>query len=171
MKQRLGPVLIGWTENVDLPEWNVKRLRAKVDTGARSSALHVENIVELPRDRVSFDVVLHREKRDRRIHVKARICRRSRVRSSNGLTEIRYFVSTILRLGPVDREIEISLVDRGKMIHRMLLGRSALSPFVIDADRRMIQSPRKKKTTTKKGTKSRSKKPLLHPGERSRRGA
>ena len=49
MTQARGePVLIGWTEFVDLPDWGVKRLRAKIDTGARTSALHVENIEELP---------------------------------------------------------------------------------------------------------------------------
>jgi len=143
---RAEPVLIGWTENVDLPEWNVRALRAKIDTGARSSALHVDNIEALPRGRVRFDVVLHRKKRDRKVHVTTRIHRRSRVRSSNGLTENRYFVRTTLRLGPIEREVELSLVDRGRMIHRMLLGRTALAgPFLIDVDRRMVQSPRKKK--------------------------
>ena len=142
---RSEPVLIGWTEYVDLPDWKVRRLRAKIDTGARSSALHVENIQELPRGRVRFDIILHREKRDRRVHVTAPIVRRSRVRSSNGQSETRLFVRTTLRLGPVEREVEVSLVDRGHMIHRMLLGRTALSgPFLIDVDRRMLQSPKKK---------------------------
>lgn len=147
-----APVLIGWTENVDLPDWDVRKLRAKIDTGARSSALHVENIVELPRNRVRFDIVLHRKTRNRRYHVTSRIERRSRVRSSNGLTETRYFVRTMLRLGPVEKMIEISLVDRGAMIHRMLLGRTALSgPFLIDVDKRMVQSPRKKRAASPRG--------------------
>jgi hypothetical protein len=138
-------VLIGWTENVDLPDWSVRRLRAKIDTGARTCALHVENIEELSRDRVRFDIVLHRDKRDRTVHVVAPVRRRSRVRSSNGHSETRDFVRTLLRLGGVEREVEMSLVDRGRMIHRMLLGRSALGPpFVIDASRRMVQSPKKK---------------------------
>jgi len=146
MKQPTEPVLIGWTEFVDLPDWNVRKLRAKVDTGARSSALHVEHIVELPRNRVGFAVVLHRKKRDRRVHVIAHIHRRSRVRSSNGSSETRYFVRTKVRLGPIEREVELSLVDRAAMIHRMLLGRSALSgPILIDVNHRMIQNPKKKK--------------------------
>lgn len=148
MSRAAAPVLIGWTENVDLPEWDVRKLRAKVDTGARSSALHVENIVELPRNRVRFDIVLHRKKRNRRYHVTSRIERRSRVRSSNGSTETRYFVRTLLRLGPVEKMIEVSLVDRGAMIHRMLLGRTALSgPFLIDVDKRMVQTPKKRRVS------------------------
>ena len=139
------PVLIGWTELVDLPEWGIRRLRAKVDTGARTSALHVQNIEELPRGKVRFDVVLHRKKRDRRIHVLTSITRRGRVRSSNGQLTERLFVQTVLRLGPVEKRIEVSLVDRQKMIHRMLLGRSALTgPILIDVDRRLTLGARKR---------------------------
>lgn len=133
------PVIIGWTEYVDLPDWGVSRLRAKVDTGARTSALHVENIQELPRDHVGFDVILHRKKRSRRVHVKTRIVRRGVVRSSTGHRTRRIFVRTTLRLGPLVKEVEVSLVDREKMIHRMLLGRNALTgPVLIDVDRRMV---------------------------------
>jgi hypothetical protein len=154
MKSPAEPVLVGWTEYVDLPDWNVRRLRAKIDTGARSSALHVEDIVELPRDRIRFTVVLHREKQDRRIRVSARVRRRSRVRSSNGIVENRFFVRTTLVLGPVEREVELSLVNRGKMNHRMLLGRTALAgPFLIDVDRRMVLSTKKKKRSKKKTSK------------------
>jgi len=160
------PVVIGWTEYVALPDWGIDRLRAKVDTGARSSALHVENLEELPRGRVAFDVVLHRAHRDRRVHIRARVTRRSRVRSSSGHGDYRYFVETTLRLGPVEKRIEVSLVDRGKMIHRMLLGRSALSgPFLIDVDHRMLQGGRKKKK--KKASKKTSGKPRRKAPARS----
>lgn len=144
-------ILIGWTEMVDLPDWGIKRLRAKVDTGALTSALHVENIRELTRDLVSFDVVLHRAKRDRRVHVKAAIVRRSRVRSSNGHQASRIFVRTRIALGSVIRSIEVSLVDREQMVHRMLLGRAALTgAFLIDVDRRMLLSRRRKKAAKKR---------------------
>lgn len=144
MKAHQEPVVIGWTEAVDLPEWGIRGLRAKVDTGARSSALHVENIRELPRDQVAFEVVLHRRRRDRRVRVRARVSRRGRVRSSNGHLSERLFVRTRLRLGGVEKEIEVSLVGREKMIHRMLLGREALAgPFLIDVDHRLLQSRRK----------------------------
>lgn len=143
---RREPVVIGWTEFVDLPKWGVKNLRAKVDTGARTSALHVENIEELPRGFVRFDVVLHRQKRNRRVHVKAKVSRRSGVRSSTGHKSQRLFVETTLRLGPVEKRVELSLVDRQKMIHRMLLGRAALTgPFLVDVDRRMTLRPKRRK--------------------------
>ncbi len=151
MKARRTPVLIGWTEYVDLPDWGVRRLLAKVDTGARSSALHVENIREQPRGIVRFDVVLHREKRDLHVHVHAHVKRRSRVRSSNGELAQRLFVETTLRLGGVEKTIEVGLVDRAKMIHRMLLGRAALAgPFLIDVDHRMLQSKRRRRRARRK---------------------
>jgi len=142
--------LIGWNEYVNLPDWGVKRMRAKIDTGARSSALHVENIRALPRDRIKFDVVVHRNKRDRHISVIAKVARRSRVKSSNGQFEQRYFVTTLLQMGAIEKEIEFSLVDRGEMIHRMLLGRSALAgDFIVDVSRRHVLNPKRKKITSK----------------------
>jgi hypothetical protein len=141
------PMVIGWAERIGLPDWGIAGLRAKVDTGARTSALHVENIEELPRDRVAFDVVVHRAKRDRRVHVTARVTRRGSVTSSNGERSHRLFVKTTLELGSITREIEVSLVDRAKMIHRMLLGRSALEgPILIDVNHRMaVSKPRGKR--------------------------
>ncbi len=142
MLQRRGGrlvVLIGWNEYVDIPAWGIRGLRAKVDTGARSSALHVDDVRELPHGRVCFDVVLHREKRDRRIHVETAIRRRGRVRSSDGRYSERIFVSVPVRIGPVEREIELSLVDRQRMIFRMLLGRTALAGhFLIDPSRQQL---------------------------------
>jgi hypothetical protein len=155
---RREPIVIGWTEFVDLPDWGISDLRAKVDTGARTSALHVENIEELPRGYVRFDVVLHRKIRDRRIHVHAKVTRRGRVRSSTGHRTHRLFVETTLRLGPVEKRVEVSLVDREKMIHRMLLGRAALTgPFLIDVDRRLALGP--KKRSKKKAVKRTKKRP------------
>ena len=169
MKAHRTPVLIGWTEYVDLPDWGVRRLLAKVDTGARSSALHVEDIRELPRGIVRFDVVLHREHRDRRVHVRARVTRRSRVRSSNGELSPRLFVETTLRLGGVEKPIEVGLVDRAKMIHRMLLGRAALAgPFLVDVDHRMLQSKRRRqqlRRTKQGGRRSRPTRSEAKPSE------
>lgn len=131
--------MIGVTEYVDIPEWRILRLRAKIDTGARSSALHVENIRELGGGRVSFDVRLSRSESDRRVTVEARVARRGHVRPSNGELQARIFVAVRVRIGPVEREIELSLVDRGRMIFRMLIGRSALShAFLVDPSRSYV---------------------------------
>ncbi|HEY3234813.1 MAG TPA: RimK/LysX family protein [Polyangiaceae bacterium] len=135
------PAIIGFAEYVDIPEWHIQRLRAKVDTGARTSALHVENIRELSNTTVSFEVRLHRKNLDRRVTVTVPIKRRARVRSSSGVSEPRIVVSAGVRIGGIEREIELSLVDREKMIFRMLIGRSALAhSFLVDVGRRYVVS-------------------------------
>ena len=114
-------------------------MRVKVDTGARTSALHVEELRDLPDGFVAFDVVLGRGRKKRTAHLRARVRRRARVRSSTGHVTERVFVATLLRLGPIEKEIEISLIDREHMIHRMLLGRNALTgSLLIDAGRRFL---------------------------------
>lgn len=132
-------VRIGWSELVDLPDWHIRGLRAKIDTGARSSALHVDDLKLLSRNRVSYQVVLHRSDHDRRVRVVEKIVRRARVRSSTGAYTHRIFVRTHLRLAGVEREVEISLVDRGDMNFRMLVGRTALEGrFVVDPSHRNL---------------------------------
>jgi hypothetical protein len=143
-KQRSLPV-IGIVEYVDMPLWKIAGLRAKVDTGARTSALHVENLREIGANRVRFDVRLHRKKLHRRITVDAPIARRARVRPSSGVSQMRIFVSTLVKIGEHSRVVELSLVDRGNMIFRMLLGRSVLeNQFLVDAGTRYRLGRRRK---------------------------
>lgn len=118
------PVIIGWREWIELPDWGV-RLRAKIDTGARSSSIDVAELVLLPDDRVQFAIRMSRRK-ESVIHVETLIASRARVRSSNGQTQDRIMVKTTLRLGGVEKPILISLACRKKMLHRMLLGREAM---------------------------------------------
>jgi hypothetical protein len=133
----------GWRERVDLPDWGILRLPAKLDTGARTSSLHVIDLRALPGGLVSFDVVLSRKRSDRRVRIEAPLIRTQRVRSSSGVLTLRHVVRTRLRMGAIEREIEINLVDRGPMIHRMLIGRSGLAGIAVSADRRYaITSPR-----------------------------
>ena len=121
------PIAIGWVEYVAIPDWHIARLRAKMDTGARSSALHVENIREIGHGRVQFEVRLHRRNADRRVTVQAPIKRRGLVRPSSGHAAMRIFVQVRVRIGAEEQDVELSLVDREKMIFRMLIGRSALA--------------------------------------------
>lgn len=146
--------MIGWSEAVDLPDWGISGLRAKSDTGARTSALHVENIVLRPRGVVRFDVILSRRRRHRRVRVEARVTRRGRVRSSTGHYATRLFVTTTLRVGSVERQVELSLVDREKMIYRMLLGRTALEGLLVDPMHRNVlgEPPRRRRTRKAAGT-------------------
>ncbi len=138
MKKR-NAITIGWTEYVDLPDWNIARLKAKVDTGARTSALHVESVEKQEDGTVCFQVILNRNDPEDRVKVHAPILKEGRVRSSNGKYSQRYFVKTRIRIGTVEKEIEISLVSREKMIYRMLLGRKALEKdFIVDVSKREL---------------------------------
>ncbi len=129
---RLQKVVLGWSEPVEFLDWRVK-VRAKVDTGARTSALHVENLEQIAPDRVRFDVVLDRNKLHRRVHVEAPVLKWARVRSSTGHFTRRCFVRTTVRIAGVEKQIDLSLVSREKMIFRMLIGRTALErDFVVD---------------------------------------
>lgn len=131
-------LVLGWAEVVELPEWGIRGLRAKVDSGARTSALHVESIEELGGDRVRFHVVVTRRP-VRRVHVEAVVCRRAAVRASSGHAEPRIFVRTALRVGRHEHPIEIGLVARDTMRFRMLIGRSGVPRGVlVDCARRYV---------------------------------
>mgnify|MGYP005851416087 CR=1 FL=1 len=137
--------IIGWKETVDLPEWGIGSILAKSDTGARRSALDVNNIVELPGERVQFDIVLNRKDRDRTRTVIAPINHQTHVRSSNGEQHERYFVRTKVVIHGRAKEVEFSLVSRSSMVCRILLGRKALEgDFLVDASLKHVSGPRKK---------------------------
>jgi len=146
---RRPKVVIGWAEDVDLPEWGISCLRAKVDTGARTSALHVEDLAVLADGRVRFHVVVNRKHPRKPVAVCAPVVKWGRVRSSTGHYTMRCFVKTRVRIGNVEKIIEVSLVSREKMQYRMLLGRTALGKdFLVDVSKRHAlarKSIRKKK--------------------------
>jgi len=129
--------IIGWSEYVSFPDWHISDLRAKVDTGARTSALHVEDLVKINSSEVEFYVITKRTGPKRRKRVRATVVKWAKVRSSTGDYRRRCFVKTRIHVGTVEKEVEISLVSREKMLFRMLLGRKALErDFVVDVSRR-----------------------------------
>lgn len=131
--------VIGCSAQVVFPQWHIPGVRAKVDTGARTSALHVENLLLLPGGYVRFDVMVGQKPPFENVHVRAKTVRWGRVRSSTGHYTVRCFVKTRVLIGPVEKEIEVSLVSRERMQYRMLLGRQALEKdFVVDVSRRAV---------------------------------
>lgn len=138
---------IGWREWVEFPDWSLK-LKAKADTGAKSSAIDCAEITELPGDRVRFTVRLDRKEK-RLITLEEDIKLRKRVRSSTGHPTDRIFVETTLRLAGIEKKIIVSLVCRKRMIHRLLLGREALgNDFLVNSsvDHWATPKTRKKKS-------------------------
>jgi hypothetical protein len=124
-----NPLTIGWREWVSLPDLNVDAIKAKVDTGARTSALHAFRIEPFWReDEAWVRFELHPIQRSRAMKVmsEARVIGERSVRSSNGRVDRRYIIRTLLSLGDVTWPIELSLANRDEMGFRMLLGRTAL---------------------------------------------
>lgn len=145
--------LIGWREYVALPEFGVEHIKAKADTGARTGAIDVSDLEELPGDRVRFHLVVDRAHPEHRVEVTTAIARRTRVKSSFGAAHDRLLIRTTLRLGPIEKAVELGLVSRKNMLCRMLLGRAALEPeFIVDPARRYLfgLGPRKKRRKKKK---------------------
>ena len=135
---------IGWREYVDLPDWGIRNIRAKIDTGARTSSLHVEDVRLLKNNRIVFYVVLSGKDPVKRKKVTAGRLKRGRVKSSTGEKTRRWYVKTKIRLGDFQREIVVNLIDRGEMNFRMLLGRTAIDEvFLVDADKSFILSRKK----------------------------
>ena len=123
------PLRLGWEEWVALPALGLPALKVKVDTGARTSALHAFDIEPFGPARaahVRFAVHPIPGREDVTIACSAPIRDRREVMSSNGETEHRFVIETDLALGDRRWPIEVSLTDRGALSHRMLLGRQAL---------------------------------------------
>lgn len=137
--------VIGWKETVDLPDWGIEHIVSKSDTGARRSALDVSNVVELPDDRLQFDIVIDRKDRSVTRTVVADIAHQTHVRSSNGEQHERYFVRTNVTIAGITKEVEFSLVSRERMVCRILLGRKALEDdFLVDSSEKHVSRARRK---------------------------
>lgn len=121
--------VIGWREWVALPDLGVERIKAKIDTGARTSAIHAFDIREIEIDgQPHVEFWLHPVQRKRRPQIKcvAPVFDQRHVRSSSGEEQYRYIIRTHLKIGRRRRLIELSLAKRDIMGFRMLVGRSAM---------------------------------------------
>lgn len=149
---RVGLPVIGWREWVGLPEFGVDWIKAKVDTGARSSALHAFGLRSFNRDGeewVRFQIHPVQRKSVPIVEAEAKILEWRSVRSSSGRATIRPVILTNLFVKGRSWPIELTLASRDEMGFRMLLGREAVRRrFLVDSGKSYYagKPPRKGKT-------------------------
>lgn len=126
--------LIGRNEWCQLPDLSIPAIKAKIDTGAKTSAIHALNIESIEKDQkkyAHFDINPLQGNNDLLIHCVAPIIDERYITSSNGHKEHRLVIKTHLKIGEKIWEIELTLSNRDPLRYRMLLGREALNNRVI----------------------------------------
>lgn len=135
--------IIGRIELVDLPEWNFENLEAKIDTGAYTSSMHCHDIEAFKKegeDCIRFYVLDPDHDSYNEQEITMPIHDRREVKSSNGETELRYFIKTKIIFFERSYDIELSLTDRSAMKYPLLIGRKFLQkgPFLVDVTKKNL---------------------------------
>jgi hypothetical protein len=136
------PLLIGWKEIVDFPDWRLRKVRVKIDTGARTSALDVSSY-ELHQEAdglvAELRLTLYRKHPERVKVVRVPVLRMVVVSNSNGMKEQRPLIETRIRLGDFTKTVQLTITNRCTMCFPVILGRKFLEgDFVVDVSRKFV---------------------------------
>lgn len=136
--------IIGRLESISLPDLAIDDLQVRVDTGAKTSSLHVDNLTKIIKNGkkcVTFDIHPDVHNVNSIVNCTAPISDIRKIKSSNGTTEQRYVIETTVVLGKETWVIEITLTDRSDMSYLMLFGREALGKkFLVDPSKVFVNS-------------------------------
>ena len=137
-------MVIGRLESIALPDLGIDELQVRVDTGAKTSSLHVDNIIKYTKKGkpcVKFDIHPDIYNVARLVSCRAPISDIRKIKSSNGEAEQRYVIKTPVTLGDETWLIEITLTDRADMNYLMLFGREAIGKrFLVDPSQVFLAS-------------------------------
>ncbi len=127
-------IIVGWREALCLPELGIDLIKAKIDTGAKTSCLHAFKIEPFTKDGEAWVRFWTHPKK--RVNTLEQVCEapivdRRKVKSSSGQEEMRYVIKTTLRLDGQEWPIEITLSNRETMVFRMLLGRTSMQDRIV----------------------------------------
>ena len=140
---------LGWREWLAFPELGIAQVKAKVDTGARTSCLHAYFVEEFERQGtawVRFGIHPEQSDSDTEVICEAMIKDRRSVRDSGGHEEFRYVIDTEVLIGGQSQRVEVTLTDRDTMKFRCLLGRTAIrGKYLVDPARSYLQGKRKRR--------------------------
>jgi len=120
---------LGWREWCSLKELGIERIKAKIDTGAKTStlhAVHIQKVVKDGRELASFEVHPHQRSGCDPVQCEAPIIGEKEVTASNGWREKRIVIATLLTIGQFEKRVELTLADRRAMGFRLLIGRDAI---------------------------------------------
>jgi hypothetical protein len=138
------PITAGWKEYADFPAWGLRRVKVKLDTGARSAAIGVRRCVLVGPDEAcvaELHVAPYRRRPHREVVVRVPVVGFKVVRSSGGEAERRPVIEVEFRLGPVAKRVRATVSDRSRMLVPVILGRHAIGPeFVVDPGRKFVLS-------------------------------
>lgn len=140
--------ILGWREWISLPDLGIKHIKAKVDTGARTSALHafdVELFEESGKKFVKFSIHPMQRDLDTVINCQAPLLDEREVRDSGGHSEQRYVIETQIAIGDSVHTAEVTLTNRDSMGFRMLIGRTTMQGnYLVDPGKSYLMGKRKK---------------------------
>jgi hypothetical protein len=136
-------LIIGWRELVHLPDLGINSIKAKIDTGARSSALHafhIQNFQRNGKSMIEFHIHPYQRDTQRTVIAEAELLEYRKVRNSGGHIQSRPVIQTKVQLGNKQWSIELTLTNRDVMGFRMLLGRQAIRhKFLVDSGQSFLQ--------------------------------
>lgn len=123
----MDQILLGWREHIHLTSIKLSNIKAKIDTGAKTSALHAEDIEHITLNGKKYVKFKFTYEDGTEKKLKAPFIEERAVKSSTGQTTIRPVVKTKIKMGLLEFDIELTLINRDLMGFKMLIGRDALS--------------------------------------------